>query len=289
MADRLPMTDLTDERLGAALRELSAFVAVPTQTRSEVGDLARRARLRIEAQASGRGADPWSRPLRLPRLGRGLVFALIALLVVAVAAGAISLGLPGIRLVPAPSATASLPGRSSPPPSGALNATPTATATGPIGFDLGLGDPLAVATIPSSVDFPVILPPAETVGPPTSAWLFDGHLALVWRTSPALPETQTPGVGLILDEFRASLNPGYFEKIIDQGTTVSTVRVNGVDGYWISGQPHQIVYVNAQGDAVFDSRRSVGDTLLWARDGVTYRLETALGRDAAIALAESLR
>jgi hypothetical protein len=40
---------------------------------------------------------------------------------------------------------------------------------------------------------------------------------------------------------------------------------------------------------VFDSRRIVGDTLLWARGGVTYRLESGLDRAAAIALAETLR
>jgi hypothetical protein len=40
---------------------------------------------------------------------------------------------------------------------------------------------------------------------------------------------------------------------------------------------------------VFDSRRIVGDTLLWARDGITYRLESALGMDAAVRLADTLR
>jgi hypothetical protein len=39
---------------------------------------------------------------------------------------------------------------------------------------------------------------------------------------------------------------------------------------------------------VSDSRRWVGDTLLWTDGGTTYRLETALGRDAAIRIAESL-
>jgi hypothetical protein len=37
-----------------------------------------------------------------------------------------------------------------------------------------------------------------------------------------------------------------------------------------------------------DHHRVVGDTLVWTADGVTFRLESALGMDAAIRLAESL-
>jgi hypothetical protein len=32
-----------------------------------------------------------------------------------------------------------------------------------------------------------------------------------------------------------------------------------------------------------------GDTLVFARDGTLYRLESALGREATIAMAESMR
>jgi hypothetical protein len=66
------------------------------------------------------------------------------------------------------------------------------------------------------------------------------------------------------------------------------VTVDGVTGYWISGRPHELVFVNPSGEPVFDSRRIVGDTLIWARDGITYRLESGLGRDGAIQLADSL-
>jgi len=65
--------------------------------------------------------------------------------------------------------------------------------------------------------------------------------------------------------------------------------VDGVTGYWISGAPHEIVFVDEHGYPVFDSRRIVGDTLLWARGDVTYRLESGLDQAAAIALAHSLR
>ena len=127
------------------------------------------------------------------------------------------------------------------------------------------------------------------LGAPATAWLVAGRLSVVWPASPTLPALTEPGVGLLLSQFRGSLEPGYFEKVLDQGTTIETVRVDGVTGWWISGAPHEIVYVDERGDPVFDSRRSVGDTLLWARGDVTYRIESALGRDATVVLAATLR
>ena len=45
------------------------------------------------------------------------------------------------------------------------------------------------------------------------------------------------------------------------------------------------------GDAhlVAPPNRLAGNTLLWVRGDTTYRLETALGRDAALRLARSVR
>jgi len=288
MTDRRLMADLTDDRLGLALQELSAFVAIPSRG-GPSADPARRARLRIEQRAS-RPARSWLGSLHVPRLGRGLVFALIAVLAIAVAAAAVGLGLPGIRFVPAPSEGPSAsPSRAATSGSPSPRTTPTTAATGPLGFDLGLGDPIAVADVKTTADFAVILPPAETVGPPSTAWLLDGRLALIWPASSSLPVTQSPGIVTDPRGVPRSVDEGYFAKVIEQGTVVTTIQIDGNAGYWISGQPHEIVYVNPHGDPVFDSRRSVGDTLLWARDGITYRLETGLGQEGAIGLAESLR
>jgi hypothetical protein len=40
----------------------------------------------------------------------------------------------------------------------------------------------------------------------------------------------------------------------------------GVSGLWISGAPHAVFFPGA-------SPRLAGNVLVWARDGVTYRLE----------------
>ena len=308
--------------LEAALRDLATALAIPMPAAAgpeaaldraagsdaaldRAPDLARRARLRIEQGAGLPGRRDrlagwwhgWLSPAPGRRAGRGLALALVALVVLAAVAGAIGLGLPGIRIVPAPatspgpSATATTgAGSSSPSPSASPGpATPSPTIPGPPGSGLGLGDPIAMADAPAAVDIPIVLPSARGVGAPDAAWLLEGRLSFVWRSSATLPATQEPGIGLILSEFRGSIDPGFFEKILGQGTTIATVKVGGVSGYWISGAPHEIVFVDANGRPVFESRRSVGDTLLWARGDVTYRLESGLDEAAAIALAESLR
>ena len=43
------------------------------------------------------------------------------------------------------------------------------------------------------------------------------------------------------------------------------------------------------GEHVDEDRRWVGDALIWQRGDKTYRIETSLGRDAAIRIAESLQ
>ena len=131
---------------------------------------------------------------------------------------------------------------------------------------------------------------ARTVGVPDAGWVdpaLNDQVALVWAASDRLPTTTEPGVGLILTQFLGTIDDGMFTKILGPGTTVEPVQVGALHGYWITGQPHQFFYEGPNG-FVDASRRTVGDVLLWADGPITYRLETSLGRDAAIALAESM-
>jgi hypothetical protein len=290
-ARRMPIADVD---LEAALRELAGSLALPGQAGAAVLDPARRARLRIEQGEVG--ARPWGRwawlaPSPGRRFGRGLALALVAVVVVAAIAGALGLGLPGIRIVPAPSGSAAV-GSATPAssPSGSpVETSASPTIASPLGASMGLGDPIAVADASSAVDIPLRLPAAPGVGSPASAWLLVGRLSFVWPATATLPSTREPGVGLILSEFRGSVDPGYFAKVVGPETKITAVSVDGVTGYWISGAPHEIVFVDEHGYPIFDSRRIVGDTLLWARGDVTYRLESGLDQAAAIALANSLR
>jgi hypothetical protein len=68
---------------------------------------------------------------------------------------------------------------------------------------------------------------------------------------------------------------------------VAPVRVAGGQGYWLSGDELYLFWEGPEG-FVDDARRWVGDVLLWTDGSITYRLETSLGREEAIRIAESM-
>ena len=299
---RLALASMPDDDLAGALRQLATSVAFPSAVPTEptAPDLAASARRRIEQspprqpmwQRLGLGggvggeAGLRGRPMR-----RGLVLALVALLVLAAVAGAVGLGLPGLRIIfgnpPSPGSISSPTPSSiaSPAPSGP---GPSATIQ-PLGGSLGLGDALPFAEVERQAGFDLLIPTDPPIGPPDVSYLNGQRVALVWASRPALPETNTLGIGLVLGEFQGTVDPGYYEKILGGQTTITPVTVGGARGYWISGGPHFFFYRDAQSQIVTDESRVVGDVLVWATTDVTYRLETSLDMTAAIKLAESLR
>jgi hypothetical protein len=84
------------------------------------------------------------------------------------------------------------------------------------------------------------------------------------------------------------MQPQFNEKVISGGTRLEAVRVGRLDGFWIEGDPHLFFYRSGDGEFVEDPRRWVGDALIWSDGPQTYRLESALGRDATIELATRL-
>ncbi len=304
MADRRSPASWPDPLLEAALRDLGVEIEMPSVRRVDaagtmllgaVADPARLARLRIEREGRRRPAVRWWSPRIGRPARRGLLIAAAALIIVAAVAGAIGLGLPGIRIVPAGStAPPSGPATSAVSPAASERSAGSTTPGspvhgGPVGSELFLGTAVPIADLGTAVDFAVRLPSALDLGAPETAWLLDGRLSLVWPAGAALPRLEEPRIGLILAEFRGSVDDGYFQKILEPGTQIIPVTVEGTTGWWISGEPHSLVFVDPNGRPVFDTRRIVGDTLMWARDGMTYRLESALGMDGAVRLAESLR
>ena len=95
-------------------------------------------------------------------------------------------------------------------------------------------------------------------------------------------------MGAVLTEFRAQLEDEFIlKKLPGAGVDVELVTVDGSEGYWIEG-PHSVGYVDSEGEFREDGPRLAGNTLIWVEGGVTYRLESALDKDAALALASSL-
>jgi hypothetical protein len=277
--------DLRPDELDAALTDLGGALAWP----GPAPQFAMLVRSRIESippatEPAWRSWRRWAsapggaRPVR-----RSLLIAVALLLVAATVAAAIGLGLPGIRILfgPPPIATPSATVRPS-GPAGSL--APGAT--------LRLGERVEVADVAARAAFPIRFPTDPLVGPPDTAWIDSakaGQVSLVWRSRPELPPTIDPSVGLVLGQFNGRLDNGFITKAIDTGTTVERVRVGANPAFWISGDPHFFFYEDSNGQFVEDSRRWVGDTLIWTEGGTTYRLETALGRESAIRIAESLR
>jgi hypothetical protein len=284
---RRPTFDPADEALGVELRTLGAWIDFGPAVAATVpsSDPAHLASLRIQARRDGAVRRWWTWPFggSLRPVRRSLVLAIIAVALLAAIVGAIGFGVPGIRIfftgaTPAPTGT---------PTAAASTAAPT--PSGPLGADLDLGFLTTAAEAPTLTDFGLLRPADPAVGLPDTIWSREGRLTLVWRSGPSLPATQAPGIGLLLTEFRGSVDRDFIGKMIGSGTTLTPVNVGGSAGYWIAGALHDFFYLDANRQVVNDGRRVVGDTLIWTRGPITFRLETSAGQEAAIRIAESIR
>ncbi len=152
-------------------------------------------------------------------------------------------------------------------------------------------DPADAAALDDRAGFHVAMPADPNLGPPETGWIDDdkgGQVTLLWPTGPGLPATIEPDVGLLLSQFRGTIDSGLFNKLIDGGTIVAPLEVAGQQGYWLSGDPHVFFWEGSDG-FVDDGRRWVGDVLVWSDGPITYRLETSLSRAEAIRIAETIR
>jgi hypothetical protein len=285
---------MTDVELEAALRDLGGTLRPPAAP-----DLARAVARRIlagESRRAGRGF-----PRRLPFLGRpvrrGLVLALAAVLVLAGIAAALGFGLPGLRFVffgPTATSTATparpgeTPGLT---PSPAPSQTPTRTP-GPIG-DLDLGRPVDLANVDSAAGYAVLLPTLPELGPPLAVYVDrEPPHVRVSATYPAgagFPAATGSEVAVLVTELPGRIEAGYFQKGIGPDTAVVPVTVAGHVGFWVSGQPHELLYVGPDGSVETDSIRLVGNVLAWTVGDLTVRIEGAPDLGAALRIADSMR
>jgi hypothetical protein len=144
--------------------------------------------------------------------------------------------------------------------------------------DLGLGERTTLAAARRGARVPV--PTIGALGAPDAVYVDRrgaGGASLVYLARPGLPAA-TRGIGALL-----TILPGgdiaLVKKLLGAGTSVTSVDVDGGLGVYISGEPH----------VVTPPSRLAGNTLIWVRGDTTYRLETALGRAAALRLARSVR
>lgn len=123
---------------------------------------------------------------------------------------------------------------------------------------------------------PVSLLRSSLLGPPDALYSDGRQVTLVYGKpgSIRLLVTQIPYSGF---------TPSIAKKLAGMGTRADFVAVRSADGpaVWIEGQPHVVRFPGGPS-------RLAGNTLIWLRNGVTVRVEGALGRDRAVEIANSL-
>ncbi len=272
MIERLGLSTVAD--LEAALLDLGTAVVMPATP-----DLAAVAGARLRAAAT-----PSALPARRIRgVRRSLLLAAALALLLAGAALGVRFGLSLLKIDFGPA------------PSASVSAAPSARASAPagLGVALGLGTPSTLDAVSADAGFP-ILTPAE-LGPPDAVFrggdTLRGQIAFVYAPRPGIPASELlGGAALLVTQNRGDVDEGLANKLVDSGLgRVTRVKVGNDDGYWFFGQPHVFWYIAEDGSVVEDSRRRVGNTLVWQHGDVLYRIEGDIGQDAALEIAASLR
>jgi hypothetical protein len=139
---------------------------------------------------------------------------------------------------------------------------------------LGLGRPVAIVDARRAVGFTALLPPWATTA-------YVAHDVPGGRISVLLG-------GVLITEFRGRAQPFVF-KLLGPGTTESVTRVNGTQGVYLSGAPHEVLFQAANGTVRSDRIRMAGNVLIWQQGPIIVRIEGTRTRGQALALARSLR
>jgi hypothetical protein len=162
-------------------------------------------------------------------------------------------------------------------------------STSDAGQRLQLGTPMTLDEAQAKVRFRIQVP--DSLGAPDEVYYHDqtGVVFLVYHPRPGLPESAQTGVGALLMEGQGSYNTNFFGKFLGPNTKLETVRVGGVEGYWIEGQPHDFFFQGPRGENIPETFRLADNTLLWQKDGVVYRVEAHVSKADALRLGGSMR
>ncbi|CAN5719146.1 hypothetical protein BH20ACT23_BH20ACT23_30950 [soil metagenome] len=159
--------------------------------------------------------------------------------------------------------------------------------------ELDLGEGVSLTQARDGVSFEVRLP--DALGPPDSVWLdmgvTGGQVALAYEATADLPAAPGTNLGALITQFPdAEVEAAALKKVTgsQSGTTFEPVVVGDEQGFWVSGKPHVIAYLEPDGDVRNETVRLAGNVLLWESDGVTFRIESRLSKTEALRIAESL-
>jgi hypothetical protein len=153
--------------------------------------------------------------------------------------------------------------------------------TVPKRVDLNLGAPVTLERARELADFEVVVP--EALGDPDEVYFSDfpsgGMVSFVYGSS------EEPRA--LFTQFEASTGDAFIKKV-EAGTNVDGVTVEGEPGFYLSGEPHVVGFLDRNGQFQQESVRLAGNVLLWERRPLTLRLEGDLSRDEALEIARSV-
>jgi hypothetical protein len=146
---------------------------------------------------------------------------------------------------------------------------------------LVLGDRVSLARATALAEHPVLVPEEEGFERPDAVY--------VDPFAPGRPVALVYGPlrrpRLLVLEFRAA---PLIEKALLGETRVEQIRVDGAPGLWIEGPRHEFFYRTLEREAMRDTQRLAGNTLLWTRGPLTLRIEGDLSKAEAIRIAASM-
>jgi hypothetical protein len=168
---------------------------------------------------------------------------------------------------------------------------PTVPEPDPAPAELLLGDPLPLEEGRPWAKSPNVLVPS-VLGRPDAAYAAEEdyglRLTLVYGPGDGVPRSQYTGVGILVTEFDGAIDTRYLDKMVEAGTTVEQLTVDGNRALWLEGGPHFVVFRTADGLIGEDVGRLAGNTLLVENGTMLVRIEGEIDRARAIEIAESL-
>lgn len=169
--------------------------------------------------------------------------------------------------------------------------TPTPHSPGVLGSNLHLGTRVgSVAEAQRQVSWRITVP--SQLGTPDAVYVQSppdgpslGEVTLVYASAPGVKVAGQTGVAVLVTEARGSVNENFFEKMLGPGATVEQVTLHGHSGFWISGHPHDFLFIGADGNTHDDAMRLATNTLILDVDGTILRIEGDMTKGQALAIA----
>jgi hypothetical protein len=172
-----------------------------------------------------------------------------------------------------------------------LQAPPSSPPVRQLGDGLDLGIVVGLGQARSTVQWPISVPSDPQLGQPDSVYVSQavpgGQVSLVYRSRPDIPPADATGVGILVVELNGRVQRPYVEKALGPESTIESVTVDGDRGFWIAGQPHDIFYLDQDGEPIPSTVRLAANVLIWQHGDVTIRIESILTKAQALRIART--